>query len=145
MYNWLKLFWLSLLFSLLSACSDKMPTIIPMNENQAQVIGKLRLEIPSLGRGELSELKLVMGEMVELRATLENPAGEGMPNQTLSLNSTQGNFFTENNLLTDHHGQATSVLLATVKGGDKVTVIHLGGLAATLFITVSDPKRVSRN
>jgi len=134
-------FKLSLLLSLnlTIACSDNIPTTIsiPLSGEASNTTGKLTLEIPSLKKWQ-NELKIIMGDAIELLATLENLNGKNLPNQILFISSEQGNFFTENNLLTDHNGQATSLLLATKLGKDQIILTNQTGLSVSLFIVVSD-------
>jgi hypothetical protein len=136
----------SLLILLLSlmACSDQVPTTSsnePVSIDTAlDANGQLRLEIPSLlGWGEVSEVKMTKGDSIELVATLTNNNGSSIPNEPLLVTSQKGNFLTENALLTDHNGQATTLLLATILGKDQITVDHNENLSATLPITVLDP------
>ncbi len=139
MYNIFKIFLLLTLLLNLIACSDNVPTTISPNfSNQASnATGKLHLDIPSLKEWK-NELKMTIGDTVELLATLENPHGKSLPNQTLFISSEKGNFFTENNLLTDHNGQATSLFLATVLGKDRIILTNQTGLSVSLSVTVND-------
>jgi hypothetical protein len=144
MSNLLKLFLLALIINL-TACSDNVPTTVSLYaaSNASQKVSsqkkRLRLEVPSLmGWGNLSTIKMTLGDTIELEATLETPTGESIPNQLLYIASQQGNFFTENKLLTDNHGQATSLLVATSLGKDTVIVTTQGELTATLSILVNE-------
>ncbi len=136
MYNFFKL--LVLLLNLI-ACSDNVPTTISPNfSNQASnATGKLRLNIPSLKEWK-NEFKMTIGDTIELFATFKNPDGKSLPNQALFISSEKGNFFTENNLLTDHKGQTTSLLLTTVLGKDRIILTNQTGLSVSLSIIVND-------
>ncbi len=98
--------------------------------------------MPSLSAwGKVSEIKMAVGDNVELQAILKNKNGDAIANSPLSITSSRGNFFTENNLFTDNKGKTTSLLLATVVGKDKITVFnHSLGVSASLAIIVNDPK-----
>ena len=129
----------------LVACSDNEQSTVSIDEfeklnkiEQAQ----LNLEVPSLSAwGKVSEIKVAVGDNVELQAILKNKNGDAIANQPLSITSSKGNFFTENNLFTDNKGKTTSLLLATVVGKDKITVFnHSLGVSASLAIIVNDPK-----
>jgi len=137
MFNAFKLFlWLTPLFSLV-ACSDNIPTTISPNPSieATDTMSKLRLDVPSLkGWKKIPQIRMTIGDTIELLVTLENPDGLGLPNQILFISSQKGNFFTENNLLTDHNGQVTSLLLATVLGKDRIIVTNQAGLSVTLPI-----------
>ncbi len=129
----------------LGACSDNVPTIIPVNVNNASPeisnhATKLRLDIPNLSekRTTTQEIQMILGEGIELLATLEDQNGNSLPNQNLYISSQRGNFFTENNLLTNHNGQATSLLLATVVGEDVITVMTPTGLTVQLMVMIND-------
>jgi hypothetical protein len=140
----MKIFYNVLIIVLLihfSACSDNVPSIIPLEENADEnaPYQRLKLSMPDLaGWGEISEIKMTIGDTVEIIATLENEEGEAFTNYPLRIFSERGNFLTENNLLTDHHGQASTLLLATVVGKDKVTATTQQGLYNKLSITVTD-------
>ncbi len=127
----------------LNACSDNVPTTIPLNASDtllttANQTAKLHLE--ALSSPEKSTtIEMILGEGIELMATLEAEDGESLPNQSLSIASAKGNFLTENNLLTDHDGQATSLLLATTAGEDVITVKTPTGLVAQLAVVVNTP------
>jgi len=133
---------ITLLFIHLNACSDNVPSIIPLEgdaDGNNQASQRLKLNVPDLaGWGELSEVKMMIGDTVEIMATLEDEAGESLSNYSLRIFSEQGNFLTENNLLTDHHGQASSLLLATIVGQDQVIATTEKGLYSKLTITVTD-------
>jgi hypothetical protein len=139
--------WLAVVIILsLSACSDNVPTTIPLNTkdtlplfNQA---AKLHLDVLSSPENSTT-VEMILGEGIELLATLENQTGESLPNQSLVISSSKGNFLTENNLLTDHDGQATSLLLATVIGADIITVVTPTGLTAQLTVVVSTPNELN--
>ncbi len=139
-----KLLSLILLISLV-ACSDNEPNTVSTDEfeklNQIQQ-AQLDFEVPSLSIwGKVSEIKMAIGDNVELQAILKNKDGNPIANQPLSISSDKGNFFTENNLFTDNNGKTTSLLLATVVGKDKITVFnHNLGVSASLAIIVNDPK-----
>jgi len=127
----------------LSACSDNVPTTIPLNAGDTPLIAanqaaKLHLEVLSLPE-KLTTIEMILGEGIELLATLEDQNGASLPNQSLSIASAKGNFLTENNLLTDHDGQATSLLLATIEGKDVITVTTPTGLTAQLAVVVNTP------
>jgi len=98
-------------------------------------MSKLRIDVPSLkGWKKMPQVRMTIGDTIELLVTLENQDGLGLPNQILFISSQKGNFFTENNLLTDHNGQVTSLLLATVLGQDRIIVTNQAGLSVTLPI-----------
>jgi hypothetical protein len=140
MYHSFKLFLFALILSLI-ACNDNASTTAPLKVSQktSNETGQLRLDVPSLlGLGEISEIKMTIGDTIELVATLETPTGESIPNQPLYISSNTGNFFTENQLVTDHNGQASSLLLATVLGKDTITVTDKISLSTTLAITIND-------
>ncbi|BAP55847.1 hypothetical protein THII_1550 [Thioploca ingrica] len=127
----------------LSACSDNVPTTIPLNAGDtllttANQAAKLHLEVLSSPENSTT-IEMILGEGIELLATLEAQNGESLPNQSLSIASAKGNFLTENNLLTDHDGQATSLLLATTEGEDVITVKTPTGLTAQLAVVVNTP------
>lgn len=130
----------------LSACSDNVPTTIPLHTNDtlltlANQTAKLHLDVLSSPENSTT-VKMILGEGIGLLATLENQNGESLPNQSLVISSAKGNFLTENNLLTDHDGQATSLLLATVRGADIITVATPTGLTAQLTVVVSTPNEL---
>lgn len=123
------------------ACTDSVPGTEPFDFSPEvqNAEGKLRLDVPGLmGWGTMSEVKMTIGDTMELLVTLEDPSGKSVPNQPLLIASESGNFFTEDNLLTDHNGQATSLLLATITGTDRIIVTTQKGLAANLLLTVND-------
>lgn len=136
--------WLAVFIILsLSACSDNVPTTIPLNAGDTPLItanqaAKLHLEVLSSPENSTT-IEMILGEGIELLATLEDQNGESLPNQSLSIASAKGNFLTENNLLTDHDGQATSLLLATIEGKDVITVTTPTGLTAQLAVVVNTP------
>ena len=135
--------WLAVIIILnLSACSDNVPTTIPLNTSDTLLTtnqaAKLHLDVLSSPENSTA-IEMILGEGIELLATLENQNGESLPNQNLAISSAKGNFLTENNLLTDHDGQATSLLLATVIGEDVITVATPTGLTAQLAVVVSIP------
>lgn len=135
--------WLAVFIILsLSACSDNVPTTIPLNAadtiTTANQAAKLHLEVLSSPENSTT-IEMILGEGIELLATLEDQDGESLPNQSLSIASAKGNFLTENNLLTDHDGQATSLLLATIEGKDVITVTTPTGLTAQLAVVVNTP------
>jgi hypothetical protein len=102
----------------------------------------LSLDIPSLVEwARSSEIKLSLGDSIELCATLENEEGEGIADQTLYLNSTLGNSFSENNPTTDQDGQISTILVAVNLGKDRITVKTDHGLSATLDISIIDPEK----
>jgi len=138
MYNSFKLLLLATLLLNTMACSDNVPTTTsPNSSNQASnVSSKLRLEISS--QQQQNEFKMIIGDTIELLATLENSRGKGLPNQVLFISSEKGNFFTENNLLTDHNGQVTSLFLATELGKDQIILTNQTGLSVSLSILVND-------
>jgi len=140
-----KYLWNLILLLTLVACSDNEQSTVSIDEfeklnkiEQAQ----LDLEVPSLSAwGKVSEIKMAVGDNVELQAILKNKNGDVIANQPLSITSSNGNFFTENNLFTDNKGKTTSLLLATVVGKDKITVFnHSLGVSASLEVIVNDPK-----
>jgi hypothetical protein len=124
----------------LSACSDNVPTTIPLNAGDTfptlSKAAKLHLHVLSSPK-DSTTIEMILGEGIELLATLEDQDGESLPNQSLFIVSAKGNFLTENNLLTDHDGQATSLLLATIEGKDMITVKTPTGLTAQLAVVVS--------
>ena len=126
----------------LSACSDNVPTTIPLNTSDTLLTtnqaAKLHLDVLSSPENSTT-IGMILGEGIELLATLEAQDGESLPNQSLAISSAKGNFLTESNLLTDHDGQATSLLLATVIGEDIITVTTPTGLTAQLAVVVSTP------
>jgi hypothetical protein len=139
------LFYITVLFFTLTACSDNEPSTVSIDEfkklnkiEQAQ----LNFEVPSLSTwGKVSEIKMATGDNVELQAILKNKNGDAIANHPLFISSSNGNFFTEQNLFTDNKGKATSLLLATVVGKDKITVFnHSLGVSANLTIIVNDSK-----
>lgn len=139
------LFYITVLFFTLTACSDNEPSTVSIDEfkklnkiEQAQ----LNFEVPSLSTwGKVSEIKMATGDNVELQAILKNKNGDAIANYPLFISSSNGNFFTEQNLFTDNKGKATSLLLATVVGKDKITVFnHSLGVSANLTIIVNDSK-----
>jgi hypothetical protein len=143
MFHFLKYFLLTLLFTLV-ACNDQQShsSTEPLTTNQVEptLPAKLRLDIPSLlGWGEISEIKMTIGDSIEFIATIETEEGESLPNEALFIESEKGNFLTENVLLTDHNGQATSLLLATIPGTDQIILKNKGNLSTSLSVTVLDP------
>ena len=135
--------WLAMIIILnLSACSDNVPTTIPLSTSDTLLTtnqtAKLHLDVLSSPENSTT-IEMILGEGIELLATLENQNGESLPNQSLAISSAKGNFLTESNLLTDHDGQATSLLLATVTGADVITVTTPTGLTAQLAVVVSIP------
>jgi hypothetical protein len=127
----------------LSACSDNVPTTIPLSASETLLTtnqaAKLHLDVLSSPEDSNSTIEMILGEGIELLATLESQSGESLPNQSLTISSAKGNFLTESNLLTDHDGQATSLLLATVTGEDMITITTPTGLTAQLAVVVSTP------
>ncbi len=138
--NLVKLSLLTLLLSLI-ACSENGPT----NANNVSVAsndtGKLRLEVSTstlISWGEVSEIKMTVGNTLELIATLEDQNGDSILNQPLFISSENGNFFTETNLLTDNYGQITTLLVAAALGKDTITITNKAGLSTALSITVNN-------
>jgi hypothetical protein len=141
MCNLVKLSLLTLLLSLI-ACSDNGPTNTnPTTAETSNNTGKLRLEVSTLiGWGEISEIKMTVGDTLELVATLEDQNGDSVLNQPLFISSENGNFFTETNLLTDNYGQITTLLVAAALGKDTITITNKAGLSTALSITVNKPE-----
>ncbi len=141
--NVIKLFLLSVLLNLMG-CGEKETTSSSDNFTPGVVYdatGQLRLEIPNLlGWGKMPEIKITIGDTIELLVTLENQKGESIPNEHLLIVSDKGNFLSENLLITDHNGQAISFLVATLPGKDQITVNTKEDLSATLPITIIDPE-----
>lgn len=135
------------------ACTDNVPTVVTEGEkaNAPNVIGQdnehlLKLAVPSLaGWGDLSEIRLSMGESLELLATLETMGGLPLADEVLYLHSKTGNFFTQNQLVTSDIGQASSVLLATVTGRDEVTITYQDGLYTRLNVVVNEAQTLTAN
>lgn len=137
-YIFRHLLWLLMLG--LAGCSDKEPATSRAMNTTHNVNGQLRLEIPSLlGWGEISEITMTIGDTIEFLATLEDNTGKPISGESLLMTSRKGNIFTQNMLLTDHNGQATSLLVAGVPGEDQITVDNKGNLSAVLSITVINP------
>jgi hypothetical protein len=137
--------WLLLAY-LLSGCSDNVPTVITVDHSEAGMVVKsennthqLRLAIPSLaGWGSVTEIRLSLGDTLELLATLESIEGEPLDAQELYLSSRSGNFFTQNQLSTNENGQAQSVLLATITGNDTLTLTYKEGLQTHIALVVNE-------
>lgn len=86
----------------------------------------LRLTVPSLlGWGDISVIRLSLGDGVEFLVTLEDEeTGEPLAEEEVIISSVTGNEFSESKLITDQDGQASVVLLGEVVGQDTVTVTH---------------------
>ncbi len=133
------------------ACTDNVPTVITEDKkaNAPSVIGQdsehqLKLTVPNLaGWGDLSEIRLSLGDSLELLATLESMTGLPLSDQALFLHSKTGNFLTQNQLVTSDTGQASSVLLATVVGHDEVTITYQDGLYTRLNVVVNEAPSLS--
>ncbi|OUD14081.1 DUF3299 domain-containing protein [Thioflexithrix psekupsensis] len=144
-------FQLLLLVYFLSACTDNVPTVITVDHSEAGMVVKsendthqLRLAIPSLaGWGALTEIRLSLGDTLELLATVENNEGHPLDAQTLYLSSRSGNFFTQNQLITNEDGQAQSVLLATITGNDTITLNYKDGLQTHVNVVVNETATLS--
>jgi len=122
----------------LVACSDQVPTTT-QTQNPDQN-AQLKLTAPSLlGWGQITPIKMMLGDTVELQATLEKENGGSFANQILLLHSQNNNFLTENKLLTDHDGQASSILFAATVGDDEVQVSYQDKLVAHLRFEIKDP------
>jgi hypothetical protein len=131
--SWLKL--ITLMLGLWS-CSDGVPTTLHQSV-ETELATQLRLEaLEFFDAGE--KVAITMGDTLEVLATLEDSEGNSVPGQTLYITSELGNFFTENHLLTDNYGQATSLLLATVVGEDHLKVTTAGGVTARLAVVVTE-------
>ncbi|EIJ44284.1 hypothetical protein BegalDRAFT_3470 [Beggiatoa alba B18LD] len=83
----------------------------------------LHVEVPNLrGWGQISIIQTSLGDNVELQVNYLNDKGEPESGQVLQLSSRQGNHLSDNQITTDHNGQAEAVFLATIVGRDVLTI-----------------------
>jgi len=103
---------------------DNKSTLTP--EEMAAEKKPLRLTVPSLlGWGDISVIRLSLGDGVEFLVTLEEAeTGEPLAGEEVIISSVTGNEFSETKLITDQDGQASVVLLGEVVGQDTVNVTH---------------------
>jgi len=120
----------------LVACSNEVPQIVGLtNEEQG-----LKLEVPMLaGWGQQAKVTMTLGDSIELQANMQNAQGRPVAEAELLVTSQLGNFFTQNNLLTDANGQAFTVFLATNPGEDIITLTNQIGVSVALAISVQEP------
>jgi protocatechuate 3,4-dioxygenase beta subunit len=79
---------------------------------------------------------LVLGQTATLSILLQDSGGNGIANQTVTVNSALGNTLNAATVSTDSNGQATLEVTADVGGTDDITASALAA-SATLTLTIS--------
>lgn len=80
---------------------------------------------------------LVQNDIATYTIVLSNAAGDGIPNQTVDISSSNGNTLAATSLTTDVAGQAQVEVTASAAGDDTITASALG-IDAALALSVSN-------
>jgi hypothetical protein len=79
---------------------------------------------------------LVLGQTTTLSILLRDSGGNGIPNEVVTLSSSQGNTLSAPAVTTDFNGQASVTVTATVSGTDTIEAVALGA-SGPFSLTVS--------
>ncbi len=82
------------------------------------------------------ESAVVFGSTIDLTIFLQDSAGDGIPNKTVTVSSARGNALSPTTLTTGSSGNAQVTLTGTAGGADTITVSALG-VAAQYTVNVS--------
>ena len=80
---------------------------------------------------------IVQGDSTDSTVTLLDSGGHGIPGETVTVTSENGNTLSADSFVTDSNGQAIVTITGTAGGVDTITATALG-MTATQRVTVSD-------